>query len=151
MALHRDIFWLGRQWAVTGFGMQAINQKHNGQFDIPIERLWDDNLLDGVSGQKWFNPDDFSKGLAIARTRHVRPPPRAAEPVLPIATPTKANSPVTTPEPVKLISAVEVPPIAAMQAAPRPVTPPKAEPSFLAMRILAHPAKLQKVWRARRR
>jgi len=153
MALHRDIFWLGRQWAVTGFGMQAINQKHNGQFDIPIERLWDDNLLDGVSGQKWFNPDDFSKGLAVARTRHERPPPKAAAPVLPITTPPKASSPVATPEPVKSpsISAVEAPPIAAAQAVPPTVTPPKVEPSFLAMRILAHPAKLQRVWRARRR
>ena len=25
MALHRDIFWIGRQWAVTGHGMQAID------------------------------------------------------------------------------------------------------------------------------
>ena len=23
MTLHRDIFWLGQQWAVTGFGIQA--------------------------------------------------------------------------------------------------------------------------------
>ncbi len=27
MALHRDIFWVGRQWAVTGYGIQACNQK----------------------------------------------------------------------------------------------------------------------------
>src|SRR6202008_1815042 len=73
MALHRDIFWIGRQWAVTGFGMQAINQKHNGQFDIPVERLWDDDLPNGVRGQKWFNPDDFAKGLAIAQARHPKP------------------------------------------------------------------------------
>jgi hypothetical protein len=26
MALHRDIFWIGRQWAVTGFRMQAENR-----------------------------------------------------------------------------------------------------------------------------
>jgi len=23
MALHRDIYWVGRQWAVTGYGIQA--------------------------------------------------------------------------------------------------------------------------------
>jgi hypothetical protein len=40
MPLHRDIFWLGRQWAVTGFGIQAVNQKLNMQFDVPhLSRL----------------------------------------------------------------------------------------------------------------
>ena len=70
MALHRDIHWIGRQWAVTGYGMQAIDQRHGGQFDIEIERLWDDDLLERLSGQKWFNPEDFAKGLAIARKRY---------------------------------------------------------------------------------
>ena len=37
MALHRDIYWVGRQWAVTGYGMQACNQKQKGQFDIEVE------------------------------------------------------------------------------------------------------------------
>jgi len=78
MALHRDIYWIGRQWAVTGFGMQAVNQKHGGQFDIPVERLWDDDLPKGAREQKWFNPDDFAKGLAIAQARHTRPPPKPA-------------------------------------------------------------------------
>jgi hypothetical protein len=27
MALHRDIYWVGRQWAVTGYGIQACDQK----------------------------------------------------------------------------------------------------------------------------
>ena len=30
MALHRDIYWVGRQWAVTGFGIQAIDQRLKG-------------------------------------------------------------------------------------------------------------------------
>ena len=34
MALHRDIYWLGRQLAVTGFGLQAIDQRLKGAFDI---------------------------------------------------------------------------------------------------------------------
>ena len=34
MALHRDIFWVGRQWAVTGYGIQACDQKQKGGFDI---------------------------------------------------------------------------------------------------------------------
>ena len=36
MALHRDIHWIGRQWAVTGHGMQLIDQKLQGFFDIAI-------------------------------------------------------------------------------------------------------------------
>jgi hypothetical protein len=76
MPLHRDIFWVGRQWAVTGQGMQAVDQKQKSKFDIEISRLWDDDLLDGLSGERWFNLDDFSQGLAIARARYPEPPHR---------------------------------------------------------------------------
>ncbi|WP_454628152.1 hypothetical protein [Bradyrhizobium cenepequi] len=73
MALHRDIYWIGRQWAVTGFGMQLIDQRHDGKFDIDIARLWDDGLAEDLSAQKWFNPADFAKGLSVARQRHTKP------------------------------------------------------------------------------
>jgi len=42
MALHRDIYWVGRQWAVTGFGIQAIDQRLKGSFDIEMSRVWDE-------------------------------------------------------------------------------------------------------------
>ena len=45
MALHRDIFWVGRQWAVTGAGIQAVDQRLRGVLDIAIARLWDDDLV----------------------------------------------------------------------------------------------------------
>jgi hypothetical protein len=111
MPLHRDIFWVGRQWAVTGQGMQAVDQKQKSKFDIEISRLWDDDLLDGLSGERWFNLDDFSQGLAIARARYPEPPQRAkpapkaelvkaepvkAEPIKPEAkakTPSRAAAP----------------------------------------------------------
>jgi hypothetical protein len=73
MALHRDIFWVGRQWAVTGLGLQAVDQKQKSKFDIEIDRLWDDDLLDGLSAQHWFNLEDFNKGLSIARARYPEP------------------------------------------------------------------------------
>lgn len=151
MALHRDIFWIGRQWAVTGFGMQAINQKHGGEFDIPVERLWDDPLLDILRAQPWFNADDFDKGLAVARTRHPRPQRPAAP--LPVERLLQASAPLAMPQPAAspVIPAVEAPPIAAMAAAPEPVTPPTPAPSFTQMRISSHPAKLLRVWRALRR
>src|SRR5437868_11068722 len=99
MALHRDIFWIGRHWAVTGFGMQAINQKHGGQFDIAIERLWDDDWFVIPREQKWFNADDFNKGLALARTRYPRPPGKPAPPPLPVETMLQTSATVAAPEP----------------------------------------------------
>ena len=88
MALHRDIFWIGRQWAVTGHGMQLIDQRLEGAFDIEVIRLWDDDLIESVRAKAWLKAEDFDKGLAVARTRHpqssgaVRPAPVAppAEP-----------------------------------------------------------------------
>jgi len=41
MVLHRDIYWVGRQWAVTGYGIQACDQKQKGKFDIEAARLWE--------------------------------------------------------------------------------------------------------------
>ena len=67
MALHRDIYWVGRQWAVTGYGMQACDQKQKSQFDIEAHRLWDDDVLERLRANKWLNVEDFDKALAIAR------------------------------------------------------------------------------------
>ncbi len=74
MALHRDIYWVGRQWAVTGYGMQLIDQKLKGIFDIEAARLWDDDLIDSLRAKEWLNAEDFDKGLAVARTRYPQPP-----------------------------------------------------------------------------
>jgi hypothetical protein len=70
MALHRDIHWIGRQWAVTGFGMQLIDQKLKGFFDIEAVRLWEDGLIEAMHAKEWLNKADFDKGLTIARTRY---------------------------------------------------------------------------------
>lgn len=150
MALHRDIFWIGRQWAVTGFGVQAVNQKHEGRFDIPVERLWDYDLPNGAREQKWFNPEDFSKGLEIARARHPKPPLKpAVEPAStpPGATALQASSVVTAREPAPLPAAAAV----AAEAAPQSVTPSNPAATFPDMRVLGHPARLSRVWHARRR
>jgi len=86
MALHRDIHWIGRQWAVTGYGMQLIDQKLKGFFDIEAVKLWDDGLVEAMHAKEWLNKADFDKGLEIARKRYppldpAAPPP--AEKVLP--------------------------------------------------------------------
>jgi hypothetical protein len=74
MALHRDIFWVGRQWAVTGFGIQAVDQRLRGALDIEIGRLWDDDFVAGRRAKPGLNVEDFDKALALARTRYPRTP-----------------------------------------------------------------------------
>ncbi|WP_408918031.1 hypothetical protein [Bradyrhizobium arachidis] len=70
MALHRDIFWVGRQWAVTGFGIQAVDQRLRGVLDIEVARLWDDDFVQSRRTKPGINVEDFDKALTMARTRH---------------------------------------------------------------------------------
>lgn len=67
--LHRDIFWLGKQWAVTGYGIQAISNKFEMKFDVEASRIWEDQPDPSLGSQPWFNADDFAEALAIARKR----------------------------------------------------------------------------------
>jgi hypothetical protein len=85
MALHRDIFWVGRQWAVTGYGIQACNQKQKGQFDIEGSRLWEDGVQESLRAEAWLNIEDFEKALEVARKYYPEPPRKAApaEPEIP--------------------------------------------------------------------
>ncbi|WP_257165229.1 hypothetical protein [Bradyrhizobium sp. SRS-191] len=79
MALHRDIFWIGRQWAVTGSGIQAVDQRLKGAFDVARAAVWDDGLAEALSPQPWFNAADFEKALNVARARFpAEPRPEAA-------------------------------------------------------------------------
>jgi hypothetical protein len=114
MPLHRDIHWIGRQWAVTGHGMQLIDQKLQGFFDIEVGRLWDDALVESVHAKEWLNTADFDKGLALARARYPQPPGAATPPPV-------AKSIEPKPEPARL----ETPkPVAPAPAKPAPVEPP---------------------------
>src|SRR5271163_726583 len=102
MALHRDIYWVGKQWAVTGHGIQACNQKQRGQFDIEATRLWEDGVQDAVRAEKWVNTDDFEKAVAIARKYYPEPPGSALPPpplVEPASLPPPVE-PVLPPQPV---------------------------------------------------
>lgn len=79
MALHRDIFWIGRQWAVTGSGLQMIDQRLKGVFDIQIERLWEAELVQRIRSMRGINAEEFDKALEKARSRF--PPAAPASPV----------------------------------------------------------------------
>jgi hypothetical protein len=122
MALHRDIYWVGKQWAVTGFGVQACDQKQKSKFDIEGSRLWEDGVLDSVRTLKWLNIEDFDRALDVARKHYPEPPRKAAPPVSP--PPPKANVPVEPPKPVV---------------------------QLFQMRIHGWPAKFQSMWRVRMR
>ena len=74
MKLHRDIVWLGRQWAVTGYGIQAVNKKLEGKFDVEISRLWDDDLVELILSETWIDLEDFTEALEIARKRFSEKP-----------------------------------------------------------------------------
>jgi hypothetical protein len=103
MPLHREIFWVGKQWAVTGYGVQACDQKQKSKFDIEASRLWDDDLVESMQAQKWLNIEDFEKALGIAREHHPEPPRKPAA--------------TTQPDPPKVASS----PTPAPKAAPAPV------------------------------
>jgi hypothetical protein len=131
MALHRDIYWVGKQWAVTGHGVQACNQKQKSQFDIEASRLWEDGVQDAVRGLNWVNRDDFDKAIATARKYYPEPPrkkPASPPPALPVSPPAPAPihvAPAPEPQPSRL-----------------------AEPEF-DMRLGKVSAKLRPVWRIR--
>jgi hypothetical protein len=143
MALHRDIHWIGRQWAVTGYGMQAIDRKVAGEFDVEIARLWDDGLPESFREQKWFNAEDFNRGLAIARARYPQPPrqlalPLSEESVLPAMASGLMEPSQQAVEPEK----DEIPSVDAVEP-----TEPAAQ-QFV-MRIKGWPAKFVRPWRVR--
>jgi hypothetical protein len=121
MALHRDIYWVGKQWAVTGHGIQACNQKQRGQFDIAASRLWEDGVQDAVRSLDWVNREDFDKAIAAARKYYPEPPQKEPPPVSPHVH---------------------------LAAAPEPQPSLLVAPRF-DMRFDGVPAKLRPVWRIR--
>jgi hypothetical protein len=129
MALHRDIYWVGKQWAVTGQGIQACNQKQRGQFDIVAARLWEDGVQEAVRSLAWVNHEDFDNAVTAAR-KYYPEPPRKTPPPAPAAPPVQPQIHIAA--------------------------PPEPEPSRLAapkfdMRLESVPARLRPVWRIRTR
>jgi hypothetical protein len=74
MALHSDIFWVGRQWAVTGAGIQAVDQRLRGVLDIDVARLWDDAHVQSRRAKPGVNVEDFDKAVTVARERFPETP-----------------------------------------------------------------------------
>lgn len=152
MALHRDIYWVGRQWAVTGYGMQAVDPKLKGQFDIEASRLWEDDLSESLNAGAWLNSEDFAKALAVARARYPQPPPKIPDPPREAAaglTSSLDASPTSSVASSMAASLVSSSALGSNGGAPmEPLKPPV--PRF-AMRIEHWPAKFLRPWRARLR
>jgi hypothetical protein len=143
MALHRDIFWVGRQWAVTGFGIQAVDQRLKGAFDIEGTRLWEDGVVERTRSLAWLNQDDFKKALEIARTRF----PEPARKKLPLV---ESVLELIQPKPVEPAKRAEPPPQLLPQSEPaRMELAQETPPQLLALQVEHASAKFTPFWRVR--
>lgn len=65
----RPVYWRGRQWAVTGYGIQA----RNGRYFISKRRIWEREdtygWLQEMADDNWVDLPDFSEALRVARMR----------------------------------------------------------------------------------
>ena len=153
MALHRDIYWVGRQWAVTGSGIQACDQKQKGQFDIEAARLWEDGVLEGARALKWLNNEDFEKAISVARKYYPEPARKARPPEVNAAHVSDGHSKESVPQesvsqqsvPKESIAKESVP----IELAKEPPNkePPKPAVRKFELRIEGSKAKLLPVWR----
>jgi hypothetical protein len=144
MALHRDIYWVGRQWAVTGFGIQAIDQRLKGNFDIAAAKVWDDIAVERTRALAWLNAADFDKALETARARHPEPPHKKLpliESVLKMIQPATPEAEDMAPPP--RIAEAKVEEVTAVPPPPLRVDP------MLAVRMERAPAKFLNMWRVR--
>ena len=146
MALHRDIYWVGRQWAVTGFGVQAIDQRLKGAFDIEASQVWDEGLHAHIRGEAWINADDFDKALTRARQRFPEPPTKSqplVESVLELMQPPAAVA-AQQPTPLR-----EDKTRAQLSDRAAPAERPRAAPPQLQLRLQGRLARFVPQWRVR--
>ena len=80
MALHRDIYWVGRQWAVTGYGIQACDQKQKGSSISRPPGYGKTACWKACARETWLNVEDFDKALAVARARFPEQPQEVPQP-----------------------------------------------------------------------
>jgi hypothetical protein len=68
-ALQEPIYWKGRQWAVTSYGIEA----RDGKYPIKGECVWEDNndygWVEHMAEKEWVDLTDFVEALRLARAR----------------------------------------------------------------------------------
>ena len=71
-ALQQPIYWKGRQWAVTSYGIEA----RDGKYLIKGDQVWEDNdghgLVEHMEEKEWVDLSDFVEALRLARARWPR-------------------------------------------------------------------------------
>jgi hypothetical protein len=149
MALDRNIYWVGRQWAVTGLGIQLVDQRLKGAFDIDVSRVWEEDLSERMRAYAWLKVEDFDKALSVARARFPEPPKKRlplVESVLELIQPTPMEQPKpVAPRPQAAAPAHET---ASIEPA---VPPPLRKAPALALRIDRASAKFLPEWKIRAR
>lgn len=69
--IDEPIYWKGRQWAVTRYGIEA----RDGTYPIAGDRVWEDDYGNGhgwikhMSDKEWVDLPDFVEALRLARGR----------------------------------------------------------------------------------
>jgi len=59
----RKVIRLGRQWAVTKYGLEC----RDGSYAIPSARVWEDDWVEHMADKDWVDLDDFVETLRVAR------------------------------------------------------------------------------------
>ena len=144
MALDRNIYWVGRQWAVTGLGIQAVDQRLQGAFDIEISRLWDDGLQERMRAYTWLNIDDFDKALATARARFPEPQRKSLPLIESVLELIQQPAPAEPAQPSAPVSDTS------LDKAPPAEQPPRSPAQPLVLRVEHASARFMPQWRVRR-
>lgn len=70
--LSKKIWWRGRQWAVTAYGIEcldgtyAIDAKRLGMMRTPSQAEWPAHMAE----KEWVDMEDFMRAFSIALIRH---------------------------------------------------------------------------------
>ncbi|GJE12215.1 MULTISPECIES: hypothetical protein [Methylobacterium] len=67
--LTEPVHWQGRQWAVTGYGIEALGGRYHIPFaDLPDTGTARPDWLDALFRRYGTDGDDLSEALKVART-----------------------------------------------------------------------------------
>ena len=68
-ALAEPVYWTGRQWTVTGHGIEA----RDGKYNIAGSRAWEEasghGWIEHMAEKDWVDIQDFAEALRLARGR----------------------------------------------------------------------------------
>ncbi|MGK5062234.1 hypothetical protein [Janthinobacterium sp. LB3P112] len=66
--LSKPVYWKGRQWAVTSYGIEA----RDGKYVIEGSKVWEDDghgQIKHMAEKEWVDLSDFVEALRLARSR----------------------------------------------------------------------------------